>query len=196
MVQVLKEDIRQAILRHAQDEFLAHGFAGASLKRIAGQTGISAGNLYRYFDGKEVLFDHIVSGVYPYLEKLTNSSMEEPAVDGEVKLGAIVLALDELAAGPVRIPLLILMDGSAGTKHGHAIRIWREWMKENVVGHLRAYNDTKQQTVFSNDAAGPIAAAFLEGYLEILRQDSGTEARSSLVRQYVLFWYSGFKSFI
>ncbi|MFF2888637.1 TetR/AcrR family transcriptional regulator [Paenibacillus sp. NPDC057967] len=196
MVQILKEEIRQAIIRHAKDEFLEHGFAKASLKRIAGKVGVSVGNLYRYFDNKEKLYDHIVSCIYPYLEKLTQKRLKEPIPDEEFKLKAIVLALNELAPDDVRIPLLILMDGSAGTKHEHANLIWREWMRDNVIGHLHVYNDLKQEVKFSDDTAGPIAVAFLEGFLEIMRQNCDDEARASIVQQYVLFWYTGLKSFI
>lgn len=196
MVQILKEEIRQSIIRHAKAEFLEHGFARASLKRIAGNVGVSVGNLYRYFESKEVLYDQIVSIVYPYLEKLTQKNLRESVTDEEVKLKAIVLALNELADDNVRIPLLILMDGSSGTKHEHANLIWREWMRDNVIGHIHVYNDFKQQDVFTEDAAGPIAVAFLEGFLEIMRQKCGNEARISIVQQYVLFWYTGLNRFI
>lgn len=194
MVQVLKDELRQAILRNAQDEFLLHGYTAASLKRIAAKAGMSVGNLYRYYAGKEALFDAIVQDVYHQLEALTNSQMTMPLSE-ENKLEAIVLALTEII-GPIRTPLLILIDSSKGTKHEHAVTELRSMMEQNVMEHLKAYNRSENREVFSPQTAWPIAVAFLEGYIEIIRSRPSMEESKLMVRQYVLFWYKGLNAFI
>lgn len=56
-------ETRKAILENARKEFLAHGFAGASLRIIASGAGVTTGALYRHFSGKYALFEALVSPV-------------------------------------------------------------------------------------------------------------------------------------
>lgn len=44
------------IVEAARREFLARGYQGASLRRIAEEAGLTAAGLYRHFDGKEAMF--------------------------------------------------------------------------------------------------------------------------------------------
>jgi len=66
MAQVLKEEIRQNILRAAASEFLEHGYQGSSMRNIARAAGITAGNLYRYYESKGSLYEAIIRE--PWLE--------------------------------------------------------------------------------------------------------------------------------
>ena len=54
----------QDILESAKAEFLQHGFAGASLRRIAQGAGVTTGALYRHFADKDALFAALVEPVY------------------------------------------------------------------------------------------------------------------------------------
>lgn len=54
-------DTRAAILAAGQAEFLQHGFAGASLRKIAARAGVTTGALYGCFAGKADLFDALVN---------------------------------------------------------------------------------------------------------------------------------------
>jgi AcrR family transcriptional regulator len=56
----LRSAQQQAILTAALEEFAAHGFHDASLNRVIESAGISKGSMYYYFDGKEVLYAHVV----------------------------------------------------------------------------------------------------------------------------------------
>ncbi len=51
-----KEQRPQEILAAGLEEFYEHGFASASLSRIAQRAGISRATLYLYFEGKDALF--------------------------------------------------------------------------------------------------------------------------------------------
>lgn len=52
---------RENILKSAEAEFLAQGFSGASLRKIAAGAGVTTGALYRHFADKADLFDALVS---------------------------------------------------------------------------------------------------------------------------------------
>ncbi|MDX1382511.1 MAG: helix-turn-helix domain-containing protein [Thermoanaerobaculia bacterium] len=60
MPQILKHDVRERIEAAAAAVFASRGFVAASMSEIADRAGISAGNIYRYFDGKEALFDAVI----------------------------------------------------------------------------------------------------------------------------------------
>ena len=56
MAQRPKDHVRQAILDAARSELAAHGLAGMTLATVAARAGTSVGNVYKYFPGKDELF--------------------------------------------------------------------------------------------------------------------------------------------
>jgi len=63
-MQVLKEEVRNAIVSAAYGEFRQYGYLEASVRRIAAAAGMTSGNIYRYYRNKEDLFDAIVGPLY------------------------------------------------------------------------------------------------------------------------------------
>ena len=59
-MQRLKEGTRERIVAAGRDEFMRKGFAAASMREIAQRAALAVGNLYRYFAGKEALFEAVV----------------------------------------------------------------------------------------------------------------------------------------
>ncbi|MET3287478.1 UNVERIFIED_CONTAM: AcrR family transcriptional regulator [Brevibacillus sp. OAP136] len=194
MVQVLKEELRLSILSAAEEEFMQHGYAQSSVKRIAQQVGVSVGNLYRYYDGKEALFDAVVEPAFHELERLMRNPEPRPQ-QTEPMFEQIVLALTDLSEA-YRRPLLILIDGSKGTTREEAVHALFEQMAGNVISHMQAYNAKAGREVFAEQAAWPVAVAFLQGYFEVIRRHAEREERRAMVRQYVSFWYEGLRAFL
>jgi AcrR family transcriptional regulator len=194
MVQVQKEELRLAILRAAQDEFLQNGYLSASVKQIAAMVGISVGNLYRYYSGKEALFDAIVAPVYSELERLMRDHSVPPLDEGHI-VELVVNVLTEIT-GENRKPLLILIDGSKGTQHEEAGQQFYKTMADDVTKHLEEYNCRQGHEVFTKQVAWPISVAFLQGYFEIIRRYVDAEDCKIILRQYVSFWYQGLRAFI
>lgn len=54
-------DTRERIIQTALRVFLAEGYAGASLKEVARQAGVTKGGIYHYFESKEELFAEAVA---------------------------------------------------------------------------------------------------------------------------------------
>ena len=69
MAQVLKIELRNRILTAAKKELLDKGVRDASMRSIAFNSGMTVGNLYRYFKSKDELIKFVVS---PCLEKLND----------------------------------------------------------------------------------------------------------------------------
>jgi AcrR family transcriptional regulator len=56
MAQYLKDEIEHDLLRTALEVFAERGYAAATIAEIAQRSGISTGNVYRYFPNKAELF--------------------------------------------------------------------------------------------------------------------------------------------
>ena len=82
MAQRPKAHVREAITAAAARELAERGYAGMTLAAVAERAGTSVGNLYKYFTGKEALFEATIP----------------PALVGEVRrlFRARVQALGEL----------------------------------------------------------------------------------------------------
>lgn len=59
MAQILKEELKNAIVNSAKKEFLENGYENASMRKIAKQANMTVGNLYRYFDSKRAIHEYI-----------------------------------------------------------------------------------------------------------------------------------------
>ncbi len=73
MAQKLKDEVRQAIITAAKEEFLERGYEDASMRSIARKAGITAGNIYRYFDNKDDLNRQILAQTSDDIKDLLRS---------------------------------------------------------------------------------------------------------------------------
>ena len=83
MAQVLKESQRQKILDAARMELLHYGYRDASMRRIATHAQMTAGNLYRYFSGKDELIRVITEPALIALDRIVRK-----LTDDKVTLGS------------------------------------------------------------------------------------------------------------
>ena len=60
--QNIPPDKQARVLAQAREEFASHGFAGASMNRLAAGLGIAKGSLFKYFGSKEGLFAKVFDG--------------------------------------------------------------------------------------------------------------------------------------
>ena len=65
-----KASHHEKIIAAAWDEFLAYGFADASMRRIADAAGMSAAGLYKHFPSKEDMFAALVEPAFRGLMEL------------------------------------------------------------------------------------------------------------------------------
>ena len=52
MYKKLNDEMLVNIMENGIDEFVEKGFAGASMKAIAGRSGVSVGVIYKYFEAR------------------------------------------------------------------------------------------------------------------------------------------------
>lgn len=71
------ENTRHNILNTAMKHFLEYGFAGASLRSIVKDAGLTTGAFYKYYPTKEALFDALIDPYVDDLYKIYDSVLEE-----------------------------------------------------------------------------------------------------------------------
>jgi TetR/AcrR family transcriptional regulator len=99
------------ILDAAEALFAARGFAGVSVREIAGQVGLNQASIYNHFDGKQALYESVIErGLRPILDLLGESAAGR-GPQGEGLLDAVVDRLWQTPHLPKLVQREILDDG-------------------------------------------------------------------------------------
>jgi len=116
---------RERILDVAEALFAAHGFAGTSMRDIAGAADLTAASLYNHFDGKEALYAAVLErGIRPLVLLMQSRSGAEPGADAAAALVAEVM--EHLRTRP-HLPRLIQLEVLTG---GELLaRLARDWVR-------------------------------------------------------------------
>lgn len=69
-MQMLKEEIRERILKTAERQFAQKGFLKSSMREIAAQSGVGVGNIYNYFPNKDAIFREVVRPLVSRFERM------------------------------------------------------------------------------------------------------------------------------
>src|SRR5262249_17646299 len=65
--------------------FSRAGFAGASMRDIAAEAGMSVGNVYQYFSGKDDLYLAVLEDVWTNYQTAVGPALTEPGFDARLK---------------------------------------------------------------------------------------------------------------
>lgn len=87
MAQILKPELREAIIQSARNEFYIHGFEKASMRNIAKSAHMTVGNLYRYFKDKEDLADALLASTIDKLDKIITGEISHIPTDVQLAHG-------------------------------------------------------------------------------------------------------------
>ncbi len=133
-MQVLKPELREAILKAAERRFLRSGFAGVPMRRIADDVRISVSALYKYFVNKRALFGAIAE---PFVRETRSRAAalfaeEHHVLDDRVAGLAAGHLAQLIRADPSRF--VIVVGRSAGTRYAG----FAQEFVEMLAGHLRA----------------------------------------------------------
>lgn len=167
-MQVPKPKVRKKILDSAIDEFLVAGYRRASMRNIAQQAGITVGNIYAYFSGKDDLFETIISPVLESVNKLVR--METKGSTLSIDLFATTITTVFLAH---KKQFLILMHNSA-PKFANARVQLTALVRERLIIDLLPKLPPKAQDPLLAEA---LAVAVIEGLLNIFRRYGGDDER-------------------
>ncbi|HUS30458.1 MAG TPA: helix-turn-helix domain-containing protein [Kofleriaceae bacterium] len=140
MPQVLKDEVRTAIVDAALAVFARDGFEAATMASIAKAAGVGAASIYRYYESKDELFDAVIT---PELTKRFESVLDR-RVSALARNTLRGEAVDD-AAGEMlqfwienRLAVVILLDRAGGTRYAHYGERFVELLVKHTIAELRA----------------------------------------------------------
>lgn len=138
-MQVKKEEVRKKILKAAVKEFKNSGYKNATMRKISNSSGIPIGNLYRYYQNKETLFNSIVADVYEELKDLFKTGMErdEQTVEGR-SLYFFNKLIDIYTANYDKT--YILLHRNVGTKYENVQRELGNYFQDKITTNIKENN--------------------------------------------------------
>lgn len=136
-MQYLKEEVRNSIIKEALNEFKEKGYKGASIRSIAKKSNTSVGNLYKYFDNKEALYESLIGSVYNRLMDYINQ-FDEVEIDDkaeEIFYGLLKNVMDIFKDNSTE--LSILLNKSQGSKYENCKTTFVEFITRIVTEKMK-----------------------------------------------------------
>lgn len=170
-MQVLKEDVRARIIESATQEFLKNGFNKASMRDIAKNAEITVGNIYRYFDNKEDLFNQVVEPCYNTILKIIDVKFEVHEMFDrrflynfkEYLKSSIIEMLQQYGN-----ELIVMVKKSQGTKFEAVVDDFAERVKNKVIKYMVVGLKMKGINLDNKVFPKVVAQGFINGLIEII----------------------------
>lgn len=179
-MQVQKDDIRNRIIEAAIEEFLVNGYSNSSLRNIAAQAGMTVGNVYSYFSGKDDLFDNVIA---PAREQLYDLLNMEFSIYESISSPTLVQITDLITEVFIsnKAQFFILLNGSKGSKYENVRSDITMLLSRRLKVELSANSSSKKIDPLLADA---LAASLLEGFVTVFNCYGGdTDRLKKLVRE-------------
>lgn len=186
MAQVLKEEIRESILKAALQEFYQEGYRSAAMRNIAEQAKIPTGLIYSYYKNKEALFDAVLRPVLYDWERVLTAGGENKSKHTNGEIYGLSKAETEciLNLFDHRQEFIILIDKSDGTKYENE----KERFIKDIEEHLNKHrNDNMDDEVFLHI----IANNFVDGLMQIMYHYRGKEWAVMILHKLSKMYLSG-----
>lgn len=174
-MQYLKDEIKNSIISAALNEFEEKGFNNASIRTIASNAGIATGNLYRYFNGKEELFNYIME---PVSERFTALIFSDFKADSN-NLPVLPDVVDKIMSfyGRYSREFMILLDKSEGSIYQNLKEDLIIMIEKRVKEELMPKLKDEEVVIADEFIFHVIASMLIEGVLRILKQCKGDDSR-------------------
>jgi AcrR family transcriptional regulator len=86
-------DVREQILNAANRRFQQYGYGKTTMAEIASDVGMSAANLYRYFENKQDIGAGLALRCFGQKEELLHEVLRQPGLNASERLEAFILTL-------------------------------------------------------------------------------------------------------
>lgn len=194
-MQILKDEIKESILKAAKTFFLDVGFEKASMNMIAKEAGVSKSNLYNYFSSKEEIFYALTEEAYIQIENTMENLLKHDSEECFQLERFTTLMTKELIGllTKYREEILLILDRSEGTKFENA--------KDKIIRRLEEHSkwEFKQyHTILENEDwffAHYVSTSLIEGLLEIIRHNQSDTWIQNNVKMLVGYYVYGYSYF-
>jgi len=182
-MQVLKESVKNAIVEGAIAEFFERGFQSANMRRIADHANITVGNIYRYFENKEALFNSILLPAQNAINDLESfdRKLHITHIDSLKDATQIVTYVMNVLR-PYTKEIFIMIFNSNGS-HYHQVK---NQLERLVVNKMREFYPGKFDEYFMKI----IAASFIQALFVVFKENvNDVEKIQDMIIQLIVFYF-------
>lgn len=178
-----KVELNNKILEVSLMEFYVNGYKDTNMRSIARKSGMTVGNIYRYFSSKQELFRNIMDPVVLKIRSIVNIEpliQNQDIKDVNVIIGLIDPALQICSEHPREI--IIILSKSKGSIYENKYEI----VKNDIASSIK-----KVYSEMDDELARVIGVSIIESLLYILRNHShDVETIQKLFMNYLKFIFS------
>lgn len=157
-MQIKKIDIKMRIKQTATEMLLITKFKDVSMRDVAKSSNMTVGNIYRYYENKEILFDEIVGETYSNLIKLVKitefvkkfmknkTNINEKTVYKNTRFKTFVLKQILKIVCDNTKELYILINTSEGSKYQDTAKILFEMIKNTILKMIANISEDEAET--------------------------------------------------
>jgi AcrR family transcriptional regulator len=203
VAQHLKDRIQERIAAAALEVFAARGFGGATMVEIARAAGVSTGNIYRYYENKDVLFRDVVPDELPErllrLVRRRLKSLGGVRDQGALSAGAAFhLASEELLAFSLenRLAVVVLLARAEGTPHARFRDDLVAELEKLALAHFRELDPGLEVSAAQRHALGLVYRGLVGSMTEILARHADEREIRRELAAYQRYHLAGLKGLL
>lgn len=201
-MQKLKQELKDKIIFEAKQAFLDKGFEKASMREIAKASGITVGNVYRYFKNKDELFYAVVGDAHKAITHIVESDhssnvniMDDYVLVSEDDFMEYVdPALHQIIDVFVQYKdeVTILVYKSQGSKLGMMINEFKDVIVEKI--YTQVLNASPDSKLDLRGLSESLANASIDGITRACRSNITDEEIYRNIFGHLMFLYMGAQS--
>jgi len=182
LMQYLKDEVRKNIVEEALKEFKQGGYKGTSIRSIAKNSDTSVGNFYKYYHGKDDLYEKLIGPVYErlmdYIKQFNKVLVNDKADDIFNELMEKILEIFKES----RTELTILLNKSEGSKYENCKKTFVDFVTRIVSQKMEYELLLQGKRLKNNFIIYLISYNLVESISIILREkESGEEVRKLIL---------------
>lgn len=182
-MQVLKETVRKAILDGAINEFFEHGFQYANMRRIADSANITVGNIYRYFENKEALFNAVLMPAQRAIDDLESfdKKLHITHIENQKEANQLVTYVMNVMRPYIR-EVYIMIFNANGTHYNHV----KNQLETLVVNKVREF----YPNVFPDYLLKVVSSSFIQSVFAVIKDNVNDVKRiQEVLTQLVVYFF-------
>ncbi|MCW0181196.1 MAG: TetR/AcrR family transcriptional regulator [Zavarzinia sp.] len=151
--------LRSAIIDSAIKEFAAKGYAGASLRMIAGRTGIELGHLGYHFSTKMDLWQAAVAALFDAMPKAADIPLATTPAEASANVGQLIVDYASFCITHPEHIQIVFGESAAGGERLDWVA--RHYLDDTVAGLARHIDAAHRFGVLANVPASVFIAAMV-----------------------------------
>ena len=189
-MQYLKDEVRKNIVEEALKEFKQGGYKGTSIRSIAKNSNTSVGNFYKYYHGKDDLYENLIGPVYDrlmdYINQFDKVELNEKADDIFYELMEKIMEIFKESSTEITI----LLNKSEGSKYENCKKTFVDFVTRIVSQKMKYELSLQGKRLKNNFIIYLISYNLVESISIILREkEDGIEVRK-LILDIIDIFYS------